>query len=476
MSTPSESMSRPMAGVADKYDDFSLRTVPDSQIKSTWDIALVRMGFTVSASDLVFGYTLGLYFKFADALLIALAYSVIIGIVSVLMGIIGVRERTSFALSSRFAFGREGSRLPSLVMAIIIAAFYGYIIGITVDVFPKAGLVGEIGYSVGLGILFLIISGLGFDRGLKWIGRFGVPLMIVLVIVAVIVTVNDAGGFGAIVSAVPEKVGKMALPTIIGLGVAKWLAGATVTPDLLRFGRRPSTAVTTTVAEFLVGNLGFNLLGLILGLGLRSSDLGVAFGLIGLTWLATLAFVVQSITVEMNELYAASLATSNAIGLRRTTTNIIVGIIGIGIGFYGISQGIIASFLTFIGYVGYALPAIPAIILADYFVVQRMHYPSGFSGLPAVNWRAIVAFILTVGVNLYLGLGVGETLWHTLPVIGGIIYILLSIPQMRTAWASPRTKSASRGLPLPSADQTRTEPRAVEHVGERPDKGSGARG
>ncbi len=56
----------------------------------------------------------------------------------------------------------------------------------------------------------------------------------------------------------------------------------------------------------------------------------------------------------MNELYAASLAASNAIGMRRTVTNVIVGIIGIG--FYGISQGIIATFLTFIGYVGWATP------------------------------------------------------------------------------------------------------------------------
>ncbi|HET8590873.1 MAG TPA: cytosine permease, partial [Nakamurella sp.] len=247
------------AGVVDKYDDYSLRTVPESQIKSTWDIALVRMGFTVSASDLVFGYTLGLYFSFTNALLIAVAYSAIISVVSILMGIIGVRERTSFALSSRFAFGREGSRLPSLIMAVIIAAFYGYILGITVDVFPKAGLAGEIGYSIGLGILFLVISGLGFERGLKWIGRFGVPLMIILVVVAVIVTVSEAGGFGAIVNAVPQQAGKMALPAIIGLGVAKWLAGATVTPDLLRFGRNTGTVVTTTVAEFLVGNLGFNL-------------------------------------------------------------------------------------------------------------------------------------------------------------------------------------------------------------------------
>ncbi len=118
--------------------------------------------------------------------------------------------------------------------------------------------------------------------------------MIVLVLVAVLATIQHVGGFGAIASAQPKQAGKMTLAAIIGLGVAKWLAGATVTPDLLRFGRNTTTVVTTTIAEFLIGNFGFNLLGLILGLGLGKSDLGTAFGLLGLTWLATVAFILQS--------------------------------------------------------------------------------------------------------------------------------------------------------------------------------------
>lgn len=413
---------------AGQYDDYSLRTVPESEIKSTWDISLVRMGFTVSASDLVFGYTLGLYFSFGNALLVALTYSLIIAVVSVLMGIIGVRERVTFALSSRLAFGRDGSRLPSLLMAVVIAAFYGYILGITVDVFPKIGSAGPILYSALLGVVFLAVSGLGFQRGLRWCGRVGVPLMILLVVVANIATVVHAGGLGAIVHAKPKHAGEMSVAAIIGLGLNKWMAGATVTADLLRFGRDTRTVVITTVAEFLVGNLGFNLLGLIMGLGLGQSQLGAAFGLIGITWLATVAFVVQSLTVEMNELYAASLAASNALGLRRPMTNVIVGVAGIGIGYWGLSQGIISSFLTFIGYLGYALPAIPAIIIADYFIVQRMRYPTGLRGVPAVNWRAVAAFALTIGVDVYLGVVLDDTFWHTLPLIGAAIYLLLSIP------------------------------------------------
>ncbi|MEM3684537.1 MAG: hypothetical protein QXT39_02605, partial [Conexivisphaerales archaeon] len=150
---------------SDSVDDYSLKRVPETATQSTADIALVRMGFTVSASDLLFGYTIGLYFGFWQAIGIAFSYSLIISVISILMGFIGLRERTSFALSSRFAFGRNGSRLASLIMAVIIAGFYGYILGITVDIFPNLNSTTEIVYSVILGLVFLAISTLGFKRG-----------------------------------------------------------------------------------------------------------------------------------------------------------------------------------------------------------------------------------------------------------------------------------------------------------------------
>lgn len=435
---PPESTTSSPSAAAGRLDDYASARVPASQRQSTWDISLVRMGFTVSASDLTFGYTVGLYFQFWQAVWISLLISLIVVVISVGMGMIGVRERLSFALSSRFAFGREGSRLPSLVMAVVIAAFYGYILGITVDVFPLGKLAGpEIAYCIVLGAVFLLISGYGFAKGLAWMGRIGVPLMIVLVLAADVITVSEAGGFSKIVAAHPAKAGQMTILAILGTGIAKWTGGAAVSPDIMRFGRSSRAVWTSTAAEFLLGNFGFNLLGLILGLGLKNADLGAAFGLIGLTWLATLAFLVQSITVETNELYAASLSSANAVGLSRRASNIIVGIIGIVIGYWGVSQGITANFVTFIGYLGYALPVIPGIILADYFVLNRMRYSTPLEKLPAVNWRAVSAFLVTIALNLITGLVLKDSFWHVLPLFGAIVYLVFSIPQVVAAWRRP---------------------------------------
>lgn len=443
-----ESITSAPHATATGTDDYAASRVPAGQLQSAWDISLVRMGLTVSASDLVFGYTVGLYFSFWQAIGISLLISVIVAVISVGMGVIGLRERLTFALSARFAFGRQGSRLPSLVMAVIIAAFYGYILAVTADVFPNAknGAV-QVLYCLGLGALMVIVSGLGFSRGLKWIGRAGVPLMVALVIVADVITVAHNHGVSAIVHARPAMAGKISLAVILGSGIAKWTGGAAISADIMRFGRSTRALFASTAAEFLLGNFGFNLLGLILGLGLHSSDLGTALGLVGLTWLATIAFLVQGVTVETNELYAASLASSNALGLSRRASNIAVGVIGVVIGYWGLSHGATASFLKFINYISYALPAIPGIILADYFIVSRMRYGRSIRDLPAMNWRAVTAYVAAVALSLITGLVLGDPVWRILPLFGAVIYLALSIPQAAAAWRTARPEDSAADDP-----------------------------
>jgi len=432
------------AGGALAVEDYASARVPASQLQRTWDISLVRMGLTVSASDLLFGYTIGLYFGFVQALLISLLISAVVAVVSVGMGYIGVRERITFALSTRFAFGRQGSRVPSLLLAIVIALFYGYVLAITVVVFPGAqNPVLQVVYCVVLGAIYLVISSIGFARGLTWMGRIGVPLMIVLVVIADILTLVNIGGFGALIDARPAQAGMMSFAAILGAGISKWMAGATISADITRFARNGSAVWITTIAEFIVGNFGFNLLGLILGIGLKTTDLGAAFGLIGLTALATIAFFVQSVTVEVNEIYAGSLAATNAISVHRTVTNVIIGVIGVVVGIIALAAGVGASFLAFIGYLGYALPVIPGIILADYYIVRRASYAGDLNRLPAVNWRAMAAFLVTIVLNILVGVLLKDAFWHVLPLFGAVVYLLFSIPQTIAAWRAPAPARAA---------------------------------
>jgi cytosine permease len=117
-------------------------------------------------------------------------------------------------------------------------------------------------------------------------------------------------------------------------------------------------------------------------------------------------------------------------------------LIGIVIAYWGVSQGIINSFLGFIGYVSYAVPPMAGIMIADYFVVQRMSYAAPLESVVPVNWRAIWAFVITVAISLYLGLALQDQLWHSVPITGFVVYILFSIPQTMRAWRNERMTKA----------------------------------
>ncbi|GAA1917156.1 cytosine permease [Streptomyces durmitorensis] len=437
--------------VSEATEDFAASRLPESERRSTLSITLVRMGFTVSATDLLYGMSLGLFFDFWTAVAIALGSSLVVSAVSVLCGLMGQRERVTTAIGMQLTFGRDGSRLPSLVIAVLSAGFVGYSTGITAGVLPGGddpvtGLV----YCVLLSAVYTALSIIGFGKGLTWVGRISVPLMLAAVLVAVVATVRHAGGLGAVLASDPVRGGEVTVLAMFALGVNKWMTGATVTPDITRFGRTPGTVWTTTLAEFVVGNFGFNMLGILIGLGVGLGDMGDAFAVVGVAGLAAVAVFVQGFPHEVNNMYAASLAGRSALGLPRLVVNVLAGLLGAGLAYYGLSAGILDAFLTYLGHLGYAIPLIPGILIADYFVVRRGRYDLDLAQVSRVNWRAMAAYFGGLGVNLWLGFGLGDELWHALPLTGALLYLALSARQIRaardaaaTAPAQPRSRAAS---------------------------------
>jgi cytosine permease len=395
------------------------------------------MGYTVSATDLLFGMSLGLYFDFWTALYVALLSSIAICAVSILVGLIGQREGLTTALITRMTFGREGSRIPSLVIAAISVGFVGYSTAITADVLPGKGHAYWLVYIVALSVAYTLLSSVGFAKGLTWVGRISVPLMIIAVLVAVVAAINHAGGWSQIVNGAPAQPGKLGIVTMIALGTAKWMQGATVSPDITRFAKGASAVYTTTIAEFLIGNLGFNLLGIILGLAVGTGNMGQAFNTVGVGALATIAIFVQGFPHEVNNLYAGSLAGRNALDIPRLYVNLASGVLAAALAYYGLTQGLLQSFLRYLGYLAYAMPLIPGIMIADYFFICRGRYSRQVADADAVNWRAVAAFVIGLGINLYLGLVANDALWHTLPVIGFVLYLLFSWRQLMAAWSKP---------------------------------------
>jgi cytosine permease len=417
-------------------EDFAASEVPTSEQRSTLSITLVRMGYTVSATDLLFGMSLGLYFDFWTALAVALLSSIAICIISILCGLIGQREALTTALIARLTFGREGSRIPAFVITIIAIGFVGYSTAITASVLPGDSSVRLV-YVVILSAAYTFLSMVGFGKGLTWVARISIPLMTIVVLIAAAAAVVHAGGLSAILDAAPAQAGKASIVTMIALGTAKWIQGATVSPDITRFAKGPSAVYTTTIAEFIIGNFGFNLLGIVLGLAVPTSSMSEAFTTVGVGALAAVAVFVQGFPHEVNNLYTGSLAGRSALSVPRFYVNLAAGILVAALAAYGLTQGVLKSFLVFLGYLAYVVPLIPGIMIADYFIVRRGRYPHRVADAEAVNWRAVAAFLIGLVINLYLGLVGEDSIWHTLPIAGFVLYLLFSGRRIQAAWLRP---------------------------------------
>jgi hypothetical protein len=50
--------------------------------------------------------------------------------------------------------------------------------------------------------------------------------------------------------------------------------------------------------------------------------------------------------------------------------------------------------------------------------------------------------VIGLAINLYLGLVGGDPIWHTLPISGFVLYLLVSVRQIQTAWLRPASALA----------------------------------
>ncbi|WP_298254479.1 cytosine permease [Bradyrhizobium sp.] len=424
-------------GAVAATEDHANVELPKQEQRSTLSVTIVRMGFTVSATDLLFGMSLGLFFHFWTAVAVSAISSIIISVTSILVGLIGQREGLTTPLATLMVFGREGCRVPSLVLGVVWTGFVGYSTAITADVLPGHTPGWWLFYVVVLSAIYAYLNASGFAKGLLWVSRISVPVMLVAVLIAVVAAVNHAGGLSNIINGTPVELGKAGFATMVGLGAAKWLTGATTSPDITRFAKSSAAVYTTTIAEFIVGNLGFNLLGIIIGAAVGTAQMAHAFSTIGLASLGALAIFVQGFPHEVNGGYSASVGIRTALSIPRLYACIIVAVGAAILAYYGLTEGVLKSFLHFLGYIAYAIPLIPGIMIGDYFLLHRGHYEGRVADAQAVNWRAMWAFIIGLVISVYLGVVLHDVLWRSLPVIGFVVYLILSWKQLVAAWTKP---------------------------------------
>lgn len=353
-------------------DDFAMDRVPPAARRPMRDILWVRLGVLTAMSQFVLGAALGYGMTFWAAFWAIVVGSVLLEVVGLLIGVAGAWEGLPTGVLARWSgFGKYGSALISLVVAVGSMAWFGVQNSIFADAVNRAtqGYLGLPLCSILTGLFVTFIAIFGF-RWLVWTASVTVPAFVGVVGYG-IYRVLETESLPELIS-MPSPGPGISLVTGATMVAGGYMLGAVVTADLARFCRSGKDVFWMTLISTFVGELGIGLAAVLLAHAARTSDvITIIFNLAG--WIGVT--VVSLATVKINDvnLYGSSLHLTNVIqALFRWRVN--RGVVTAALGAVGTLfsiVGILKHFVEFLLILGVAIPPIAGVLVVDYFILKR---------------------------------------------------------------------------------------------------------
>lgn len=406
-------------------------TTPDQRAMSKWDLFATWIGANANNGTWYIGGVIA-----AVGLIKASTLLVIVGSLSyvllALASYMGFKTGLPAMTLTRPSFGVKGSILKD-ILGWNNSAFhnqFSIIIGIVV-----------------MSILHLISISVG-EKSVKWIERFGIILVIILVTWESIVVLKTVP-FHEIVKWQPAA--KFQLPSgkIVDILAAFNLAWVTAAADFSRFTKDKHAATTVSFFGANIGLFWFAFIGLIATIATaitinkfdpNNADPSTIAAKLGLGILAMLVIVITSTTANAVNLMAAGSAMTNIFHkLKLTPALWIVTLVATVMTFIPVYvASFLTTFETFLDGIGMFLGPEIAIFLVDFFFIKKKDYQVSELSKPqgkywytkGVNLMAITTW--AIGVLSYLGLNkldfIVQTVGATFPamIFTAILYYLVS--------------------------------------------------
>ncbi|MEU7566543.1 cytosine permease [Streptomyces fradiae] len=352
-------------------DDYSLTRVPEEARRSWFSVAVQRFGQVSSFQQFMVGAVLGYGMTFTDALIAITVGSVMLEVVTILLGVAGVREGVSTSVLARWSgFGRKGSAAVGLLVAFSLAGWFGVQNGVFAQgMHDLAGWAPEWAWALLGGALVTAISVHGFTV-MAWTAYLTVPAFLLLAGWSVADTLAGHSLRDLLTGAPPGPVLSLAEGTTLVAGA--FILGALMTPDMTRFNRRPSDVVKQTLLGVTLGEYAIGLTAVMLGHAARTADVvGIITTSSGL-W-GTLILTTAILKINDWNLYSSALAAVNSadvlLGRRisRRGVTLVIGAAGTALS----ATGAVEDFAGFLETVGVLVPPVAGVVIAEYYVVRR---------------------------------------------------------------------------------------------------------
>ncbi|MBP1302808.1 MULTISPECIES: purine-cytosine permease family protein [unclassified Curtobacterium] len=436
-------------------DDHSLSRVPASARYGWFQVAVQRFGQISALSQFLLGATLGFGMGFWEAFWAITLGAVILEIVSVFVGIIGMREGLNTSVIARWTgFGKAGSALVGLAIGLSLIGWFGIQSGVS-----AAGLVAILpvlpawAWSLVFGLLVTAIVLRGF-HSMQWLANITVPLFLVLVGWAVVVELSQhsIAELAAKAPAGPE-LSFVAGTTLVAGG---FIVGAVITPDMTRFNRSVGDVVKQTALGVTLGEYVIGLAGVLLAHAVGSSDITrVITSSVG--WVGILVILLGTFKINDWNIYSSSLGVTNFIDVvfgRKVNRGVVTLVLGI-VGSVLAAVGFLDAFTPFLIVLGVVFPPIAGIMIAEYFVVQRWRRElSESEGLPATSptWvpATLVIWAVAALVGYFVAIGIPSI---NSVVIAFVLYVIAG----KAGWVRGVGVSRTEDAPAAVGDGTTSD-------------------
>ncbi|MFC0266912.1 purine-cytosine permease family protein [Kushneria aurantia] len=403
-------------------EDNARTIVPKSQRRKTWDVSIVAAGYCIAMSGLFTGAALMAGLTLNEVILSALMGNTILALYGGLVGAAGAREGLGTAMLSRHAFGRQGSKVVGLVLAITMLGWFAVQVGFfgnTINaLFPDGGFLAQ-SHIAALwgGGLMIATAYLGY-KGLSIVSRIAIPAVIITATWGAIVAVNSHGGWNNIASIKPEE--SFGLGSGIVMVVGSFAAGASAQADITRYAKDERAAWISTIFGYMCANTFVILAGFLTSVSTGTGDLPAAMVGLGLGAPALIVLIAAQWTTNDNNLYTSSLGLSALVKLKKSTIVLISGVVATIAGFFGMAS----YFIDWLIVLGITIPPMAGILIADYYVINRGKYSFG-PGVRYNQWNltTFVSWLIAsiAAYNIEWGSGAINAL-----ALSFVIYIVLS--------------------------------------------------
>ena len=378
-------------GSAHAAYEFAFESVPEDKRKGGLSLFMVLAGYPIALSNFVTGATIGYRMSFPDAMVAILAADAFLIFIAVMTGLIAYETGLSTSFLSRTAFGKKGSSIFSLLLALSAVNW----IGINGNTFAGMIRVNFPGWPIPVSITGVICIALWAQsairgyKGLEFISFLGVPAAMLLSIATFIGVGVRSGGYSESFGYITSD--PMTFTAASAAVVGSWIFGCMITPDICRYAKNRQTVIRSGILAFFVGLFCLQFIGVLVATATKNGNFSAATAALGLGYLVFACTIFMLWTTQDNNIYGASLALQNIFNetpLKGKVKHAHVAIAVASLAAIFAFFGALAYLLPIISFLSVLLAPVPALIVAERYFVKNSKINININPIALLSWIA----------------------------------------------------------------------------------------